>query len=105
MTMAFIQFSPKTKHEDIFVGFDLSKRLASGLVVGETLSTASFSIAVQGGVDPAAPAMLATPTVEGNVAKVMLTGGVPGCSYEITCRVTTSGGRTLESRANISVTV
>lgn len=96
-----MEFSDKRHDEIEPVGFDFSPRLTKG---GGSIQTATFTVSVLAGADPDPADMLAgIPTVDGNVVKVLLGGGVPGVLYRITADVTTNTGWRLIESASLLV--
>ena len=75
-------------------GIDWSRELAA-VTPAETIATVVWTV----------PAGLTggTQSVSGSVALIVLSAGVAGADYEVTCRITTSGGRTLERSASLAV--
>ena len=85
--MSLITTPAKPVGEKTPIGFDF----ASKLLVGEVLVSATCSISVWSGIDTAPSSVLSgTPTVSGTKAYQIVTGGIAGCIYKITCTGTTS---------------
>lgn len=73
-------------------GFDFSRLLEPG----ETLVSATFTIAVVEGSDPAAAAMLVgSASTSGSVVRQRVAGGVQAVLYQVTATVASSAGSTL----------
>lgn len=96
-----MSFSAKVPVEDEYFGFDFAARLATG----ETLSSASFAIAiVSGGVDAGAASMISgAAVIDGSIAKQLVIDGVAGVTYRLTGTVVTSAGQTLVESADLPV--
>jgi hypothetical protein len=88
-----MDFTPKRVGETEIFTVDFVDLLAQG----ETITTASWSITVLQGADPAPEAMLSgVASITGTKVSQMLTGGLPSVFYAPVCTVTTSTGQTLE---------
>lgn len=87
-----MSFSSKTPAEDEYFGFDFTLRLATG----ETISSASFAIAIAVGADAGVAGMLSgSAVIDGAIVKQLVIDGVAGVTYRLTATVVTSAGQTL----------
>jgi hypothetical protein len=85
-------FTPK------FVGDTerFSFAFAEDLELGETIASATWTVTVLSGVDPAAATMPQGPTkIDGAYVHQLVGGGLPGVTYKFSCTVVTSGGETV----------
>jgi flagellar biosynthesis protein FliR len=77
----------------LFPAFDFT----SAMSVSETILSASVAVSVYTGVDPSPSAILSgAATVSGKVVSQVLTGGVVGVVYALTCTAVTSLGQVLQ---------
>lgn len=84
-------FDPKDPSANDVYALDF----AADLAAGETLSTATFTIAVVDGIDASVAAMLSgSASVVGTEARQRVRNGVAGVVYELKATVTTSAGNT-----------
>lgn len=96
--MSLETFSPKDSGEGIFYGIDF----AALLDIGETISSATASVRVLTGTDPAANDMRSgTPVIGGSIVSQKIIGGVPGCIYRIGITILTSAGQTFIEGADL----
>jgi hypothetical protein len=77
----------------------------SVLGVGETISTQVVTAAVYSGNDSSPSAIISGAASVQNITQViqLLTAGVLGVIYALTCRITTSLGQTLEQIAYLAI--
>ena len=69
---------------------------AAQLAIGETISTATVTSAVYSGTDATPSTVISgTATISGVTAVQLITGGIEGNVYLLTCAITTSAGQTL----------
>jgi hypothetical protein len=88
-----MDFTPKRVGESEVLTVDYVDDLAPG----ETILSASWSMRVKAGSDPAASSMIqGTVTVTGTKVSQMVTAGVAGVLYEPLCTALTSLGQTVE---------
>jgi hypothetical protein len=74
-------------------GFDF----AANLDEGETITAATWSIAIDGGAS--VPAMLSgSSSSSGSITRQRIVGGTVGTLYQVTATATTSAGNTLVGR-------
>lgn len=93
-------FSYKLTTESEWFGFDFSQVLTSG----ETLSTATCSVIVMSGVDPAPNAILSgSATIAGTEASQKITGGLSEVTYRLVMTVTTSAANTYTAVGDLPV--
>ncbi|HJQ58207.1 MAG TPA: hypothetical protein VJ890_14970 [Vineibacter sp.] len=90
-----LRWPPKDPDEDLDYEIDWTDRLRSlPAAANDTISgTPSWSVSGSGlaiGTGGKAPTATETST------KVWLSGGTAGQVYDVTCRITTTGGRTME---------
>ena len=70
---------------------------AAQLAIGETISTATVTSAVYSGTDAAPSAVISgAATISGVTVVQLLTGGIEGNVYLLTCSVSTSAGQVLK---------
>lgn len=82
----------KPLSETAAAAFDFGAQLP----LGETISSATVAVAVYAGEDAAPAAMLSgSPVIDGGVVTQLLTAGVLGVTYIVTCLATFSGGQIL----------
>lgn len=94
-------FSDKDPAEKIFVVFDFSKIITDKV---ESISGVSFSVTVATGVDASPSAILSgSPILKPKEASHLITGGVNGVSYIITCTADTTRGQRLKGIATLPV--
>lgn len=90
----------KYSAESRVYGFDFGRLLEAG----ETLTGATFAVAVVTGTDPTPAAILVgAATVAGAIARQRIAGGVGGATYRVTATATTSAGNTLSATAFLQV--
>ncbi len=69
----------------------------SSLAATETISTQVCTASVYSGSDPSPGSLIAgAATASGNIVTQKILGGVVGVIYEISCKITTSTGQTLQ---------
>lgn len=93
-------FPAKTSSEIHLLSFDFSNDLPAGV----TISTQIVSAAVYSGVDATPSAIIsgaATDTAQ--VVTQLLTGGVSGTTYLLTCSITTSDSQTHVKQGFLSI--
>lgn len=98
-----VELSAKTYQERILYGFNFSRLLRSG----ETLSSATFSMAVSTGTDPSPASMLEGAAVVdfSPIVRQMVVGGAPGTEYFFGVSVETSLGQRFEESVKLKVTL
>lgn len=90
--MARIQFAPKLSGSTEQEIFDFISRLA----IGETISSATVTASVYTGVDASPSAILSgSASISGTQVTQMVTAGVVGVIYQLSCAATTSAGKIL----------
>jgi len=102
--MSLVVTPSKATGEKIPVVFDFASKLA----VGETLSTLpapTVAISVWSGVDASPTSVLSgSATVSGTKVSQVVTGGVAGCIYKITCTPVTSSSNNPVIQTLLAVT-
>lgn len=79
-------------------GFDF----AANLDEGETITAASWSIAIDGGAS--VPSMLSgSSSSSGSITRQRIVGGTAGTLYSVTAQATTSAGNTLVGKQLLTV--
>ena len=74
------------------------------LNVGETISAATVTASTLSGTDPSPADVVAGPrAISGSEVIQRISAGLPGCSYLITCAITTSSGRVLDAQGALPV--
>lgn len=92
MTTLQTSFPPKFVGSSLFADFDF----ASVLDVGETVSSAVVTSTVYSGTDASPSSMISgSASASGTTVTQLITGGVEGVMYYLTCTITTSNGQTL----------
>jgi hypothetical protein len=71
---------------------------SAALIAGDTISTSTWSVTPSG-------LTLASPLVEGNVARIRVSGGNAGSTYQIKNTVTTAQGLVLVEIVPMSISV
>lgn len=95
-----MSFSEKKAGESVLLGFDMVRLLGAG----ESIVSASFSVAVLRGVDTDTTLMKSgSAVVSGTLVKQRIQGGVAGCYYIIEVAATTSSGNTYIERGTLEV--
>lgn len=95
-----MSFSAKVPAEDEYFGFDFTQRLATG----ETISSASFAIAIAVGADAGVGSMLSgSAVIDVAIVKQLVVDGVAGVTYRLTATVVTSAGQTLVESGDLPV--
>ena len=90
MTQVVLPLKPQS--ETSKVTFDFISKLA----IGETISTATTTAAVWSGADSVPSSLISgAASISGTKVSQMLTGGVAGTVYKLSCTITTSSGQTL----------
>lgn len=85
-------FDPKRAAEAEVFTVDFVNKL----LPGETIVSATWSVATVGGGDPSPSAMVqGGASVNGTAVSQLLTGGLPGVRYAPICTAQTSAGQTL----------
>lgn len=94
MPIAALRWPDKDPAEVLDYGLDWSDQLALPNP-DDTISSATWT--VPAGLTAGAQ------SVVGGVATIWLSGGTAGADYTLTCRIVTSGGRTLERSVKLLV--
>lgn len=89
----------KFETEELTLEFDFLSRMTAG----ETVTTAAVSSTVWSGVDPVSNLVSGIASVSNNVVSQLITGGLPGVIYKITCSVRTSNNNILINEAKLAV--
>ena len=90
----------KYSNEVKSTAFDLISQLA----VGESLSSATVTCTVFSGIDSSPSALISgSATVSGAIATQVITGGVTGVTYNLTCTAVTSAAQTLALQAYLTI--
>lgn len=98
--MSRIVLPSKQQGETKTYAFDFASFLANG----ETLSTASVTATVYSGVDVSPSAIVSgSASISGTTATQLLTAGVVGVVYDVSCAVTTSAGQTLRLTGYVAI--
>lgn len=94
MPIAALRWPDKDPADVLDYGLDWSDQLAL-VTPADTISSATWT--VPAGLTSGAQFLV------GGVATIFLSGGTAGTDYTITCRIVTTGGRTLERSVNLHV--
>lgn len=81
-------FDQKAPPDIMRLAFDYTSRLPTGV----NLTSAGVSAQVWAGVDPNPNAIILGSTIVGAVVYQIVTGGVPGVIYKLTCFTSASNG-------------
>jgi hypothetical protein len=93
-------FPTKLNSASIILSFDM----ISMLEVGETISGATVDAAVASGIDASPSAVISgSATITGQIVTQLVTGGVIGVTYILSCVITTSLGATKIMRGYLAV--
>jgi hypothetical protein len=94
-------FSSKTTTEQIRLGFNFARLLA----YGETISAATFSVALVDGVDANPSAMLSGSAIVdySPIIRQLVIGGTAGNTYQLQASITTSLGQVFVTAAELEV--
>jgi hypothetical protein len=99
MSAGHLNLKPKRQSDTCFTSqpFDF----ISSLAVGELITSQSVIATVYSGNDPNPSALISGTAAVQNVTQViqLITGGVLGVIYDLTCEITTSLGQTLNMHA------
>ena len=88
------KFADKDPVETVLLTLDYAENL---LQTGETINSAMWNIIVFSGTDPSPNAMLAAASIiSGTTVSRLITGGIDGVVYKISCTVYTSIGQVLK---------
>lgn len=94
------EFMPKPAAATRSVVFEFLGELGAG----ETISTQSVAASVWSGTDASPSAMISgSASASGTQVSQMLTGGVEGVVYNLTCTITTSTGQTLTKSGYLAI--
>lgn len=92
-------FPVKRSGEVMSLEFDFTSQLATG----ETISTAVIDASVYTGGEVVPSLVAATPTISGSVVTSLVSGGLLGTIYGVTCQITTSLGQTLQQWGDLAI--
>lgn len=93
-------FDGKYSGESIELTFDFTSALAAG----ETISSAATSAVTYSGTDASPSAVIGAPAeISGQTVKQLVTGGVEGVMYNLTCAAVTSEGQTVQIQGFLAI--
>lgn len=95
------EFRPKPAASTHSVVFEFLSELGAG----ETISTQSVAASVWSGTDASPSSLISgSASASGTQVTQLVTGGVEGVVYNLTCTITTSAGQTLVKSGYLAIT-